>query len=146
VAEPPGDPEALGRLAVNRAVLAVLREGAERNADGVGAWSPDGYVMRTHPDLTEVLGRSAPDDLRMVFGVATLVTAEGIIYAIGRGTSGVWLRIPSGPAHDDALRADEVSPVEGLSGWVHLRAWRDDLGTWLRASAILSSEMSTDRA
>ena len=98
-----GAAEALGRVAANTAVLARIADGAERSADGVGPWSPDGWVMRTHPDLTEALERASPDDLRMIVGVAALVDPADRIYAVGRGTSSVWLRVPSGPAYDDAI-------------------------------------------
>jgi hypothetical protein len=97
--------------------------------------------MRTHPDLTEAIGACAPDDLRIVLGVTTLVTPSDVIYAVGRGNAGVWLRVPSGPAYDDALGADEVGPVEELPGWIQLRAWRDDLAVWVRASAALSASL-----
>jgi hypothetical protein len=97
--------------------------------------------MRTHPDVTEALGEIAPDDLRIVLGVTVLVTARDVLYAVGLGTSGLWLRVPSGPAHDDALGVDGVEPVAGLPGWVALRVWRDDLAVWLRAGAALSGGM-----
>jgi hypothetical protein len=53
VAEPLGDPDALGRVAANRDVLARIATGAirSRKAD---AWNPSGWVMRTHPDFTEL--------------------------------------------------------------------------------------------
>ena len=106
MAERPGDPDALGRIPVNRAIVERLRAGAEISAAGVGPWSPDGYVMRTHPDLTEVIDACAPDDLQMVLGMATLVGPAGVIYAVGLGTSGLWLRMapdraPAGALDDD---------------------------------------------
>ena len=137
-----GDPEALGRLAVNRAVLAQIRTGAQRSSTGIGPWSPDGRVMRTHPDLTEVIEASAPYDLRIVLGVSTLVTSRGVIYAVGLGNAGLWLRYPPGPARDEALATEGVKPVAELPDWIHLRAWRDDLATWLRASATLSADLA----
>ena len=146
MAERAGDPEALGRLAVNRDVIASIRAEAQRSSTGVGPWSPDGWVLRTHPDLTEVIAAAVPDDLRIVLGVATLVTSRDVVYAVGRGNAGVWLRVPSGPAHDDALRAEGVGPVEELPGWIQLRAWRDDLTTWVRASATLSAGLARDDA
>lgn len=136
MAERSGDPEALGRVAANRAVLARIADGAERAPGGVGPWSPDGWVMRTHPDLTEAVAAVAPGDLRMVHGVATMVDAAGRIYAVAWGTGGVWLRVPSGPARDDATgEGSDATPVEGLPGWVRVDAWRVALETWVRASA-----------
>jgi hypothetical protein len=135
-----GDPETLRRVAANVAALARIADGAQRSPDGVGPWSPDGWVMRTHPDLTEALERAAPDDLRMIVGVAALVDPANRIYAIGRGTGAVWLRIPSGPAYDDAI-GGEGQPVSDLAGWVAIEAWRVDLGTWVRASAALTREL-----
>jgi len=146
MAERVGDHASLARLAVNRPVLSLIEKGAERSADGIGPWSPDGYVMRTHPDLSETIAACAPDDLRIVLGVATLVTPADVIYAVGWGTSAVWLRIPSGPALSDALLGDEVEPVEGSTGWVRIRAWRDDLAAWIRASAILTADLPVERA
>lgn len=138
MAQRPGDPVALARVAANRSVLDQLLVGAERSAGGVGPWSPDGWVMRTHPDLTEVIEACAPDDLRIVLGVATLVTSGGVIYAVGRGTSGVWLRFPPGQERDDALAGEGIAPVEELADFVHLRAWDRDLAPWVRASAALA--------
>jgi hypothetical protein len=140
MAERAGDPVALGRVTANREVLARLADGAERSRDGVGPWSPDGWEMRTHPDLTEALEQSAADDLRVVYGVATLVDDAQRIYAVGWGTGGVWLRVPSGPAFDDAVGGDATA-VEGLAGWVAVDAWRVDLGQWVRASAALTRDL-----
>jgi hypothetical protein len=140
MAERAGDPHALGRVAANAAVLARIADGAERSADGVGPWSPDGWLMRTHPDLTEALESAAPDDLRMVHGMATLVDAADRIYAVGLGTGSVWLRIASGPAYDDAV-GGEARPVTGLASWVEVDAWRVDLAAWVRASAALTRDV-----
>jgi hypothetical protein len=96
--------------------------------------------MRTHPDLTEALERAAPDDLRMVQGMATLVDAGDRIYAVGRGTGSVWLRVPSAPAHDDAVGGD-ARPIKDLPDWVEVEAWRVDLGAWVRASAALTRDI-----
>jgi len=141
MSERPGDPEALGRVAADRAVLARIADGAERSPGGVGPWSPDGWVMRTHPDLTEVVESVAPDDLRMVYGVATLVDASDRIYAVARGTGLLWLRIPSGPAYDDAIGGGTARPVADLPGWVEVEAWRVDLDTWIRSSAALTRDL-----
>jgi hypothetical protein len=136
-----GDPATLRRVAANVAALARIADGAERSPDGVGPWTPDGWVMRTHPDLTEALERVAPDDLRMIVGVATLVDPADRIYAVGRGTGTVWLRVPSGPAYDDAI-GGEARSVPGLDGWIAIDAWHVDLGTWVRASAALTRELA----
>jgi hypothetical protein len=132
---------ALGRVAANRAVLARLAEGAQRSSGGVGPWSPDGWVMRTHPDLTEHVEGAAPDDLRMVYGIACLVDPADRIYAVALGTGSLWLRVPSGPAYDDAVEGGSARPVDGLGGWVEVDAWRVDIGPWVRASATLTREM-----
>jgi hypothetical protein len=141
MAERPGDPEALGRVAANRAVLTAMAEGAERSSDGVGPWSPDGWVMRTHPDFSEVVGMVAPDDLRIVHGITTLVDAAVRIYAVAWGTGYLWLRVPSGPAFDDAVGGGTATEVDGLPGWVVVDGWRVDLATWIRASAVLTRDM-----
>jgi hypothetical protein len=139
--ERPADPDALGRIGANRLVLARLAEGAQRSSSGVGPWSPDGWVMRTHPDFTEVVDRIAPDDLRMVHGVATLVDPEDRIYAVAWGMGYLWLRVPSGPALDDALAGGIATAVEGLAGWIVIHDWSIDLRPWLRASAALTREL-----
>jgi hypothetical protein len=148
MAERAGDPVALGRVVANQAVLARVAEGA-RPADGIGPWSPDGWVMRTHPDLTEALERAAPDHLRLVQGIASLVDDADRVYAVGWGTGGVWLRVPSGPAFDDAVGGGQAVTVDGLDGWLAIEAWRVDLGQWVRASAALTRDLvpgATDAA
>jgi hypothetical protein len=140
MAERPGDPETLGRVADNAAVLAQLADGARRSSGGVGPWSPDGWVMRTHPDVTEYVERAAPDDLRMVYGVACLVDAADRIYAAGWGTSSLWLRVPSGSAYDDAVAGGTAKPIDELPGWVAIDVWRTDHASWIRASAALMRE------
>jgi hypothetical protein len=141
MAERVGDADGLGRLPENGPVLDALRRDAKRSPGGAGPWSPDGWIMRTHPDLTEALTTAAPDDVRIVLGVTVLVTSGDIVYAVGVGTSGLWLRVPSGPAYDDALGADGVEALAAMPGWVTLRVWRSDLAVWLRASAALSAGM-----
>jgi hypothetical protein len=133
--------EILGRHPANRAVLDLVRADAVPAPEGVGPWSPDGWVMRTHPDLAEALGSAAPDDQRIILGVSALVTPKDVIYAVAWGTSMIWLRVPSGPAFDDALTADDVAALAELAGWIALRAWRDDLATWVRASRILTIDL-----
>jgi hypothetical protein len=139
--ERPADPTVLGRIAANRPVLARLADGARRSSGGVGPWSPDGYVMRTHPDFTEVVERVAPDDLRMVYGVATLVDPDERIYAVAWGMGYLWLRVPSGPAFDDAIAGGVATAVDELEGWVVIHDWSIDLGPWIRASAALTREL-----
>jgi hypothetical protein len=139
VAEPLGDPDTLGRVAANRDVLARIAAGAIR-ARKADAWNPGGWVMRTHPDFTELIERSAPDDVRVVLGMTTLVDGRDRIYAVGYGMSLVWLRLPSGPAYDDAIAGSEAVPVEGLPGWLQVDGWRVDLGRWVRASQSLTRE------
>jgi hypothetical protein len=139
--ERPADPTVLGRIAANRPVLARLADGARRSSGGVGPWSPDGYVMRTHPDFTEVVERVAPDDLRMVYGVATLVDPDERIYAVAWGMGYLWLRVPSGPAFDDAIAGGVATAVDELEGWVVIHDWSIDLGPWIRASSALTREL-----
>ena len=126
-----GDPDVLARVPANTAVLERLREGAERAHDGVGPWSPDGWVMRTHPDLTEVIERFAPDDLRLVYGIATLVDAAGCLYAVALGTGAVWLRTGEPPAA--VAPSVPGAPVEGLAGWVQVGAWSGGLDEAMQA-------------
>jgi hypothetical protein len=141
MAQRPGDPVALANVAVNRTLLEQLLVGAERASGGVGPWSSDGWVMRTHPDLTEVIEACAPDDLRIVLGVSTLATSRGVVYAVGRGTGELWLRIPAGPERDEALATDGVDAADGLADFVTLRAWRDDLAPWVRRSGALARQL-----
>jgi len=139
VAERLGDPEALGRVAANRDVLARIAAGAipSRKAD---AWNPGGWVMRTHPDFTELLGRVGQADLQVVCGLTVLADAADRIYGVGYGMSVVWLRVPSGPAYDDAIAGGVASPVEGFPGWLQPDGWRVDLGAWVRASQTLTRD------
>ena len=126
-----GDPDVLQRVPANVAILERLREGAERMRDGVGPWSPDGWVLRTHPDLTEVIERFAPDDLRHVYGIATLIDAAGCIYAVGQGTGSVWLRI--GDPRATSAAPASAAPVEGLPGWARVGAWEGGLDEAMQA-------------
>jgi hypothetical protein len=138
VARSVADPEQLRRLRSNRDVLARLAEGAARSADGVGPWSPDGWVMQTHPDLADALAAAADGTgLRpaVVYGVAILLDPTDRIMAVGRGTSRAWLRIVDGPAMS---RLDEAaSLIPGLADFVAVDAWRVELRDWVDASAIL---------
>ena len=128
MAETPGDPVALGLVAANARILAALAEDASRASDGVTVWSPDGYVMRTHPDLIEAiegLARGLPGGLRMVYGAACLVDAGDRINVVARGTSTVWLRGEAG----------DGKPLAGLDGWVEVGAWGEDLRGRVQAAA-----------
>jgi hypothetical protein len=141
MAEQAGDLDALGRIGPNRPILASMRDGATRSADGVGPWSPDGWEMRTHPDLAEAI-ETAAIGLRvrteLVYGLTAAVARE-IIVGVGMGTSGAWMRVPDGPAFARAL--DEgAEPVEGLTDWLKVDAWRVDLHAWLDASVILAAK------
>jgi hypothetical protein len=127
-------------VAANAGVLAQLAYGAQRSSGGVGPWSPDGWVMRTHPDFTEYVERAAPDDLRMVYGIASLVDATDRIYAVAWGTGSLWLRVPSASAYDDAVAGGTAKPVDELPGWVAIDVWRSDHASWIRASAALTRE------
>ena len=137
MAERPGDPEQLGRVEANRQVLTRLAEGVERSKGGPGPWSPDGWVMRTHPDVTDALGGVAPDDLRMVYGIATLVDADDRIYAVMRGTGYLWVRQS---AASDEAPGGVVRPAGGLAGWVEVRDWDGRLDDLVRASAAVVRE------
>ena len=140
VAEPAGDPTLLRRIRANRPILDHLAKDALQASDGVTVWSPDGWVMRTHPDVTEALeaaGRPLGLRLLMVFGMATLVGDRDRIVAVGAGTGYVWLPVPDGPGHDRALEAG-AHAVAGLRDWVQVDLWRPDLADWLRASTILT--------
>ncbi|MEX1169703.1 MAG: hypothetical protein WEE50_06140 [Chloroflexota bacterium] len=77
--------------------------------------------------------------------MAVLVEAADRIYAVARGTGYLWLRVPSGPAHDDALGGG-ARAVEGLAAWVEVDGWQIDLGAWIRTSAELTRTMVTDDA
>jgi hypothetical protein len=135
-----GDPDALGRVRSNRHILARMREGAAPSSDGVGPWSPDGWVMRTHPDLTEQLESATTGidaQVELVYGLASAVTSGSIIVGVGMGTSAVWLRVEDGPAFDKA-QDEGAEPVDGLRGWLRVDAWRIDLHDWLDASTILA--------
>jgi hypothetical protein len=140
VAQQLGDPDALGRIAANRDVLERIVAGAIR-ARKPDAWNPGGWVMRTHPDMTELIEGAAPDDVRIVYGMTVLADPAGRIYAVGYGMSIIWLRVPSGPAYDDAVAGDEASAVEDLPGWVGVDGWRVDLASWVRASAALTRDL-----
>ena len=105
MAQPVTDPAELARIPANRDVLARVTDGAipARTAD---AWNPGGWVMRTHPDLTEALERVAPDDVRIVGGMTLLVTPADCVYGVGAGMTGLCVRgeRPPGEEHRDLRR------------------------------------------
>ncbi len=146
MAEVPGDPERLQLVAANRDVLARLADGAARASDGDGPWSPDGWVMRTHPDVTEALESAARGDVRMVYGIPTLVDAADRIYAVGLGTGRLWLRVPPGRALNAAVARGEAEPVEGLAGWTQVDAWRTDWQALARAASASADHGDPARA
>ena len=146
--EHPGDPDSLGTVMAIRPVLALLADGARRSSDGVSTWSPDGWVMRTHPDLTAALEEAAGGTdlhLEMVYGIATLVGRASGIVAVGMGTGSAWLLVPDGPAFDKA-RDEGATPIDGLTGWLNVEAWRVDLAAWVRATAILTNDIGRSDA
>lgn len=83
--------------------------------------------MRTHPDVTEVVAAAAPDDLRLVYGIATLVDAGERIYAVGLGTGSLLVR---GDVGDDA------TTIEGLDGWIRVSAFAGGVADLVRESAV----------
>jgi hypothetical protein len=145
VAERLGNPEALGRVATNRDVLARIAAHAipARKAD---AWNPGGWVMRTHPDFTEVIEREAPADLQVVYGMSVLVDSAGRIYAVGWGMSRLWVRSSRGPGFDEAVASGAAFAGDGLPDWIAVDAWKVDRGERIRASAELTRELATTDA
>lgn len=141
MAATPADLETLSRVDRNAQVLAAIAAGAEPARDGRGPWSPDGWVMRTHPDLGEALAAAATGTgllARIAYGIDVLVDQAERILAVGWGTSRVWLAIDDGPAYTRALEAGAVA-LDELTGWVAVDAWQVDLHAWVKATAILAS-------
>jgi hypothetical protein len=132
-------PDAVAGLPSDRAVLDRIADGAERSSDGVSAWSPDGWVMRTHPDLTEALERAAAGtglSAVPVHGVTTLLDPAGRIAAVGWGTGRVWLRVaPGDGTATDGRHPTDGTPVEGLDDFVAIDAWTVPLGERVAATA-----------
>jgi hypothetical protein len=155
VVERAGDIEALGRVAANAGILAVLADGAQRSADGSGPWSPDGYVMRTHPDLTEVLagfGEYLPDGApRYVYGIPTLVHPSGVLYAVASSMSHVYLRLGTGPIRAEVAGAGG-EPIDAAGDdWLVVRIWDADQPTstwwasrwrWVEAAFSRAAELA----
>lgn len=137
----PADLETLSRVDRNREVLAAIAGGAEPSRDGRGPWSPDGWVMRTHPDLAEALAAAAVDAgllPQIAYGIDVLVDHGQRILAVAWGTSRVWLSIDDGPAFTRSLESGAVA-LDEVSGWVAVDAWQVDLPAWVKATAILAS-------
>jgi hypothetical protein len=136
--QPIGNLDALASEPRNRAILTILRTGARRAKEGISVWSPDGYVMRTHPDLTERLEAVAGPlggRCEIVYGQTAVVHANGLIFGVGRGTRGLWLRMPPGIPYEAALLEGDVEPAPDLPPWIQLVAWRDDLDRWVGTAA-----------
>jgi hypothetical protein len=136
VVERAGDIEALGRVAANAGILAVLAAGAQPSTGGPGPWSPDGHVMRTHPDLTEVLagfGEYLPDgEPTYVYGMATLVHPSGVLYAVASSMSHVYLRLGPGPIRAEVAAAGGEPLDAAGEDWLVVRIWdaEQPTSTW----------------
>jgi len=123
------DPEALRAIAANEAVLDALGSAAELTAPGVGPspYAIDGFVLHAHPDLCERLLDVAEgiDNASAVgvFGLPCLVDRGGVLRAVARGTSSLWLQLAAATRAE--LGPDEAWPAGELgSDWVRVDAWQ----------------------
>ena len=92
----------------------------------------DGYALATHPDLcerVEQLNEAAghPAELRYLFGKPALVTANGVVVALGGGTYVFAIRLPAdavdqrlhGKIHDNRERLEALTS----RGWTLVDPW-----------------------
>jgi hypothetical protein len=117
--------EPLERRVENGAILECLREAAEpaTSAYRLGAWE-----LHAHPDLCERFDEVAPGGRRVeVYGLPGRAGSGGVLYAVARGTSGILLRLPSGPARDAVLASGGAVASDIGSDWVRADAWLTDV-------------------
>jgi hypothetical protein len=126
-----GDDERVLTHPANAAAFAWLRERTVQRPDG-------GYEEHTHPDLADLL-RTAGEDLgarfEYFFGFPTLVSSNGVVFALALGTSSIVFRAPAGGFSRDLpagprTRAAGDQKRELLTGWVQTYAWLGSRLDW----------------
>ncbi|HYE91424.1 MAG TPA: hypothetical protein VEA38_10405 [Terriglobales bacterium] len=115
---------------LNAAVLAYLAEGATpRAAPGHPAWDLDGYVLRTHPDLSEALVESAGPRGREFAGAAygvVVLHAGDLIVAAAPGMRHLLYRLPP-ESHPFAVEMGGRPAPEAGADWLVFDAWDADV-------------------
>ena len=103
--------------------LAVGAQAARPNEP----YAIDAFVLHTHPDLCDRLlqiGDSVPGaSAAGLYGVACLLDGADVVRVVARGTSSLWLRLPTDARAavlaDDAADAPEFGP-----DWIRINAWQ----------------------
>jgi len=119
------EPDSIEVRPENGAILERLREAAEPATSEyrLGAWE-----LHAHPDLCERLDDVAPGGRRVeVYGLPGRASQSGVLYVVARGTSGILLRLPTGPARDAVLANGGAVASDIGSDWVRADAWLTDI-------------------
>ena len=123
------DLDALGRVEPNREVLAILATMADRRtARSSSPWDIDGFVLHTHPDLSERLeevGRGLPGGGRFVGvrGHAVLHDEGGLIRVVALGNAGFAIRVRDAEVRADIARHSRLTWTRFGPAWVGADAW-----------------------
>lgn len=138
------DPEAeeLEAVPANRPVLVALRRSAEpaRSEYRLGA-----FEQHVHPDVCERLDQLAGGGRSVgAYGLCARVGRGGVLFAIGMGTGGIALRLPTGAVRE-AVMAHGGTPDNDLGpDWVIADAWLSKL-PGAEGSALLAGWIDAAR-
>jgi hypothetical protein len=101
----------------NRELFEDLKRDAQPDAgEGGTSWYPDGYKIRAHPDLIEILGGLVASDQvtsGFAYGCPVVANPKGLIFAQAGGTHSIFIRLR--PEHHEAARLDNgrLDPTYG---------------------------------
>ena len=122
-ASPPLDPSAKFPNPKNLALFARLKEDARVDDGKQSNYQVDGYLVRSHPDLTEIMYNLITESgvkKDYAYGRPVLVNDKGVIFAYADGTHYVFFRLDSdriAAAQGDGGRLD---PTYG-GDWIEFR-------------------------
>ena len=142
------DPGAEGLEAVpeNHQVLANLRQSAEPASS---EYRLGAFELHTHPDVCERLDQVARDSRSVgVYGCCARATRGSVLYAIGRGTTTIALRLPDGPVREAVLaHGGRLAPELGID-WVAADVWLSEVpragGTALLVAWVEAARLAAD--
>ena len=144
-ASPPPEPSTKFPSPKNLALFARLKEEARLDDGKHSNYQVDGYVVRSHPDLTEILYDLIPESSvkkDYVYGRPVLVNSEGVIFAYADGTHYVFSRLDSDRVTAAQADGGRLDPTYG-GDWIEFRIggrkgcnsdWREAMRTWAKIS------------
>jgi hypothetical protein len=101
----------------------LKRSAQPDTGEGGTSWYPDGYKIRAHPDLIEILGGLVDSDQAVsgfAYGSPVVANPKGLIFAWAGGTHSIFIRLR--PEHYEAARLDNgrLDPTYG-NEWIEFR-------------------------